>query len=134
MIGIVGKISRFKILMLAVAGILGSSLALAQEGYPLNGTWRGTRVSGDETERVLLIMKWDGDSLGGMINPGPNSVPFQTAELDAPNWILHVEAQTRDGEPIMFTAVLENVGAYNRTLEGSWTQNGKEYSFKVTRE
>jgi hypothetical protein len=113
---------------------LGSSLSYSQEGYPLDGTWRGSLVSGDDSERVLMIMKWDGDKLDGMINPGPMSFDFQSAELDAPNWTLQVEAETREGVPVMFTGVLTEVGSPNRSLEGTWVQAGTEYSFKVIRE
>ncbi|MDT8398808.1 MAG: hypothetical protein RQ899_09355 [Pseudomonadales bacterium] len=108
--------------------------ALSQEGYPFDGTWRGTLTSGADSQPVLLIMKWDGDKLEGTVNPGRNSFPFTFTELDAPSWTLHVEAATKAGDKVDFQGVLEDTGSRNRTLKGIWNENGKEYQFQVTRE
>ena len=107
----------------------------AQEGYPLDGTWRGEwgAQSGDGTT-VVIVMKWDGENINGTINPGPNSIPFGSAALKPSDWTVHIEARSRDGEPIVIDAKLENIGSYNRTLTGTWSQAGVDYSFNIARE
>ena len=44
----------------------------AQEGFPLDGTWRGEWGADTGKSTVVIVMKWDGKNVNGMINPGPN--------------------------------------------------------------
>jgi hypothetical protein len=122
--------SRFFLL----AALLASGWASAQEGHPYEGTWRGTINMGATTAPVVMIIDYDGENLNGMINPGRNSYKFATAEHDAPNWKLTVAAETRDGIPVGFTAVMKDIGSVKRYMEGTWTQGGDEYPFRITRE
>jgi len=115
------------LLLLALTGY-------AQEGHPLKGTWRGEIAMVNEPVPVVIIMDYKGDDLTGMINPGRNSFNFTSAELDAPNWTLMANAESRDGVNISFEAVLHEIGARNRFLEGTWTVAGTTYPFKITRE
>lgn len=125
-----GRITR----LLLIAGLLGSAQAPAQEGHPFDGTWRGTLTDEQgETQRVLLILDYDGEQIGGMINPGPKSLRVQAAELDAPNWQLSLRAEAADG-PIEMVATLHEIGSPRRYMEGSWKQGGKDYQLRVTRE
>ena len=111
-------------------GVLAVPAALAQEGHPFDGTWRGTMQNdAGESRRVLLIMDYDGEEIGGMINPGPDSLRIESAELDAPNWTLQVSAG-----PVEFEGTLHEIGARNRFMEGTWRENGEQYEFRVTRE
>ena len=108
--------------------------AQPQEGFPLDGTWRGAWGAEPSKKTVVIVMKWDGKNINGTINPGPNSVPFTTASLSPADWTVHIEAQGRDGAPIAIDATLENIGSYNRTLTGTWKQAGVDNEFKITRE
>ena len=57
--------------------------AYGQEGFPLDGTWRGDwGTTPTDRTTVVLVMKWDGTNINGMINPGPDSVPFTVAVLN----------------------------------------------------
>ena len=118
---------------------LAAAAGVAQEGYPLDGTWRGDWGS-TVTDRtpVVLVMKWDGDSIDGVINPGPDSVPFTAASLDPSNWTVHLEADGRDdaGAPvkIIVDGQLDNIGSYNRTIEGTWREGSVQGEFKIIRE
>ena len=57
--------------------------ASAQEGFPLDGTWRGDWGPDAENRTpVVMVMKWDGSQINGTINPGRNSIPFESAVLD----------------------------------------------------
>ena len=112
-----------------------STVSLAQEGYPLDGTWRGEwgESNGDKT-MVVVVMNWDGENINGRINPGRNMVFFQEASLDADNWILRFNSTTKQGEPVSFEGKLENIGSYNRTLTGTWTIAGVTNPLVLTRE
>jgi hypothetical protein len=107
---------------------------LAQEGHPYEGTWRGTIGTGDAARAVVMIIDYDGEQLNGMIDPGRNSYRFENATHDAPNWKIDVTTQNRAGETIAFSAVMHEIGAVNRYMEGTWTQGGQEQAFRITRE
>lgn len=107
----------------------------AQEGFPLDGTWRGEwGQPGEPANHVVIVMKWNGETITGRINPGPNSIDFDAARLDASNWGVHIEAQTRDGTAIRIDGTLSNIGSYNREVNGTWRQGDVSYAFSITRE
>jgi hypothetical protein len=120
--------------LLLLATLFASSWASAQEGHPYEGTWRGTINMGATNAPVVMIIDYDGENLNGLINPGKNSYKFAAVEHDAPNCKLTVNAETRDSIPISFTAVMKDIGSVKRYMEGTWTQDGEEYPFRITRE
>ena len=129
---------RLKFLV-SIATLALPMAAFGQEGFPLDGTWRGDwGTTPTDRTTVVLIMKWDGTSINGMINPGPDSAPFTTAVLNPDNWTVHIEAEDRDaaGNPvnIVFDGRLDDLGSYNRTLEGTWRRGDEEGDFRVARE
>lgn len=109
--------------------------AIAQEGYPLDGTWRGSwGTPGGEQTLAVVVMNWDGESINGRINPGRNMIFFEDASLDAENWVVRFTSTSKQGEPIEFEGVLENIGSYNRSISGTWTIAGQENQLVLTRE
>jgi hypothetical protein len=117
----------------------------AQEGHPLVGTWYGDwGPSPQQRHDVTIIMTWDGKTIGGTIDPGPDAVPFKTATLDSSTWTVHIEAERPDKaqEKVKTGAVvryiidgkLSNLGSYNRTLTGTWIQGASKGDFKLTRD
>jgi hypothetical protein len=60
-------------------------VALAQEGYPLKGSWLGD-FGASRTNRtpVFMTMDWDGKAISGMINPGTDNIPIKNATLTPP--------------------------------------------------
>lgn len=107
----------------------------AQEGFPLDGTWRGEWGMPDgEKTMVVMVMEWDGDGINGLLNPGRNTVQFDDASLDPADWSVHIEATSKEGETIVVDGTLENLGSYNRTITGTWTQDGRQYPFRMARE
>ncbi|MDT8397905.1 MAG: hypothetical protein RQ899_04745 [Pseudomonadales bacterium] len=119
---------------LLLLSVLQAFPALAQEGFPLDGTWRGQWGSEGEKTLVVIVMAWDGEHITGRINPGRNAVNISAAELDASNWQVRIEATARSGEPIVIAGVLENIGSYQRTITGTWTIGGVESPLILTRE
>ena len=122
-------------LLLTVTICVTAYSAQSQEGYPLDGTWRGTwGPAGSEGNHVVIVMKWNGETVTGRINPGPNSIDFANAWLEASDWGVHIEAVTADGEAIRVDGTLEDIGSYNRRVVGTWRQGETTFDFSITRE
>ncbi|MDC0598919.1 hypothetical protein OAP18_03685 [Gammaproteobacteria bacterium] len=120
-------------LFLLLTGV--QSSVTAQEGFPLDGTWRGEwGVPGGEMTLAVVIMDWDGVNINGRINPGRNMVLFDSASLDPSNWNVHIEATAKTGEAIVIDGVLDNIGSYQRTMTGTWIIGGIENQITLTRE
>lgn len=121
-------------LLLFVSALLPVSLS-AQEGYPLDGTWRGEwGQTGSKGTLAVVVMSWDGTTISGRINPGRNTINFTSATLNPADWTVHIEAQTREGEIIVIEGVLADLGSYHRTLTGTWTSGGVENQLVLARE
>ena len=118
-----------------------AAVVIAQEGYPLVGTWYGDWGGATRQERhdVTITMTWDGKMIGGIIDPGPDAVPFKTATLDSSAWTVHIEAErpAKGAAPAVHYVIdgkLANLGSYNRTLTGTWTSGTTKGDFKLTRD
>ena len=114
-------------------------VAFAQEGHPLSGTWHGEwSPAAGQKSRIVMALKWDTKNVVGTLNPGPRSAPFKEVTLDPEKWMVHFEADTKDqaGNPVHVVAdgKLENIGSYNRTITGTWTQGAAKGDFKITRD
>ena len=72
----------FAALLLAAA-----TASVAQEGFPLDGTWRSESTAKDGSHRtIVLVMQWDGKSVTGTINPGPKGIDFTGGTLNPDGW------------------------------------------------
>jgi len=130
------RVARFVVVSM-IAGLVAAP-ALAQFGHPLKGSWSGDWGTDKQNRtRILLEMNWDGKAISGTINPGPSGVVLQTATLDPSNWAVHFEAEGKDagGRPVRYVidGKLENIGAYQRVISGTWTEGGKKGDFKIVR-
>jgi hypothetical protein len=126
-----------KLLMKVILGLacLPAGMAFSQEGFPLDGTWRGEwGVSDDAMTRVVMVMEWDGQAVNGRINPGRNMLLFEGGTLDADSWGVHIEASSKDEQSIVIQGVLENIGSYQRTITGTWTLDGQVNQISLSRE
>ena len=115
-----------------------SATASAQFGHPLKGSWTGDwGTSKENRTHVVLELNWDGKAVTGTINPGPNGVRTQKATLDPETWVVHLEADSRDGSGktvhYSIDGKLENIGAYQRVISGTWLQGPTKGDFKVIR-
>jgi hypothetical protein len=118
--------------------LLAAAPALAQFGHPLKGTWSGDwGTSKDSRAHVVLELNWDGKTVSGNINPGPRAVAIKKAELNPDTWGVHIEGDGKDASGAAVHYVidgkLENIGAYQRVLSGTWTEGGKKGDFRVVR-
>jgi hypothetical protein len=129
-------VRRRSILLLGLFAVTGIAAALwAQEGHPLTGSWHGEwHPTAGQKIPVLIYMKWNSKTIEGTINPGRNAVALKVADLDASNWTVHFEADTKDQKHIVIDGKLDNIGSYNRTISGTWTEGTMKGDFKLTRD
>lgn len=126
-------------LFFILAGSMFAMVASAQQGHPMTGTWAGEwGPSKTDRNQVTVIMNWDGKSITGMINPGPDKVLIKTATLDTSKWMFHLEADAKDPkcavQHFVADGKLENIGSYNRTVTGTYTFGTTKGDFKITRD
>jgi hypothetical protein len=119
--------------------------ALAQFGYPLKGSWSGDWwLKKGEENHVLLEFNWDGKTLTGTLNPGTDNVTLQKLTLTPPGggvsnamggWDLHFEADVKDprGQTVhhVVDGKLQNIGAYNKFVTGTWMVGNQKGEFKI---
>ena len=119
-------------------GLAASSLAAfvwAQEGHPLTGSWHGDwGSSAKQRTPVVLFMKWNNTAVEGTLNPGKNGVPLKNTKMNPADWTVHFEADTKDGQHVVADGKLGDLGSYNRTITGTWTQGASKGEFKVKRD
>jgi hypothetical protein len=140
---------RFAVHALVAAVVGGLALAVAparaQEGHPLAGTWYGDYGAGAQKNDVTVIMKWDGSSVTGSINPGPNSRPIKSVVMNitpgkpAPQGqqstsgippVFHVRI---DVDGMVFEGDIQNPVAGNRRITGTWTRGSEKGTFQLRR-
>jgi len=125
-------------LVVLLLGALLFGSASAQVGHPAKGSWSGYWGTNDATKhRILLLIDWRDQKLTGTINPGPNQVPIDKADLDVDTWTLRLEAMlpTGDGRKAPFVAIgkLTNLGSWTmRTYSGSYVFGAETGRFTVT--
>ena len=130
----VAAVRALALLIVLTSGVT----AFAQFGHPLKGSWSGDWGTTKENRtRVLLDIHWDGKALTGVINPGANAVTIQKATLDPSNWGVHLEGEGKDasGKAVRYVidGKIENIGAYQRFITGTWTEGAKKGDFKIVR-
>ncbi len=115
--------------------VQGAVTAPAQYGHPLKGSWSGDwGPDEDDRTRLLLVFDWDGETITGTIDPGPDPVRIATASLDPSTWTLRFEAVDEDTDVrYEVEGVLQNIGSYNRVITGSWTQGEVTGDFTLMR-
>jgi hypothetical protein len=112
---------------------------LAQEGFPLSGTWSGdygTSAKEADRSQTTLILSWDGVKIGGLVDPGPDSAKIKTATLDTQKWTVHIEYDLKDktGKPVPFIVdgKLQNPASRkNRMVVGTFTHGTAKGDFKI---
>jgi len=121
--------------LLAALLLAAAALANAQEGFPLDGTWRGEREAvGGAAATIVMVLQWDGQKLSGVINPGPKAIQIADAQLIPEGWRVTLAAKSASGTAIAFDGALADLGKYSRVMTGTWTEGGRKYSVRLVRE
>ncbi len=128
--------------LLIVAALTLTAPVSAQEGHPLAGTWYGEYTAGGQKRDLTVIMKWDGTTITGQVNPGPEAKKL-TATLGItpgkPN-----EKQSTEGIPpifhvriefdgMVFEGDIQNPVAGNRRIAGTWSRGAEKGTFQIRR-
>jgi hypothetical protein len=109
--------------------------AHAQEGFPLDGTWRSDTTAKDGSHRtIVLIMQWDGKQISGTVNPGPNGWDFTGGKLNPDGWKFTLDTKNSKGAAIRFEGVISDLGKYRRVLAGKWTEGGSTIDVRFVHE
>jgi hypothetical protein len=122
--------------LMAAAGAFALPAA-AQVGHPAKGSWSGYWGTSPQHEtRILLLLDWVDNRIVGTINPGPQAVKIEKADLDVSTWTLTIEANMpmADGKTARYVATgkLENLGSWtNRTYTGTYQFGAEHGMFKV---
>ena len=131
--------------LLVAAAVTLVNAAHAQEGHPLTGTWYGAYVSGSQKHDITVIMKWDGKSVTGLINPGPKPSPMTSAALTIIPGKPAPEGQnsTQGVPPVFqvrfevdgmtFDGTIQNPVAGNRRITGNWSRGNERGTFQIRR-
>jgi hypothetical protein len=120
------------------AALLFAAAASAQVGHPAKGSWSGYWGTSDaDKHRILLVLDWRNNELGGTINPGPNAVKLDKVSLDVDTWTMKIEAAMPDASgrkaPFVATGKLSNLGSWtNRTYAGTYSFGAEKGRFTVT--
>lgn len=128
----------------AAVALFGSLIALAvftataQEGHPLTGTWSGDWGPGAaQRTHITMVMTWDGKTISGTINPGPDAIPVAAIALDVTKWTVRFEADAKSASgPVRITVEgrLDDIASAHRTISGTWQQGTSKGDFKLTRD
>ena len=113
--------------------------AIAQEGFPLSGTWSGdwgTSAKEADRQQTTLVMSWDGKTITGLVDPGPDSAKFKTATLDSSKWSVHLEYDLKDKTgkllPFVVDGKLQNAASRkDRMIVGTYTHGTSKGDFKI---
>jgi hypothetical protein len=126
-------------LFIQIACVVASIVLVAQEGHPLVGSWHGDRGTGGQRRTdVTLVMDWDGEHLTGVVNPGFDQMALQNARLNAKEWSVHFEVESKDpsGKSVrcLVDGKIDRLGSDRRTLAGTWVCGAVKQDFKLTRD
>jgi hypothetical protein len=106
--------------------------ATASSADPLSGTWTGTwGPSAEHRNDVTLELAWDGTSLTGTVNPGPNAIEISNTSFDPATGAVTMEADAQNfrGETVHYMIAGQIDG---ETMTGSWIHDGGEGDFSIS--
>ena len=129
-----------KVAAFLIASVIGLRVlaGAAQEGHPLTGTWSGDWGPGaNQRTHITMVMTWDGKTIGGTINPGPDAVPVDAIALDVTKWTVRFDADAKGASgPVRISVEgqLNDIASAHRTITGIWRQGTAKGDFKLTRD
>ncbi len=131
------RLSVAVVLLLIALPVAALAVAAAQEGHPLTGTWYGEWGPEGARNQVTIILRFDGNDVAGIMDPGPNSAVVE-ATLDSTNWTVQIEAAGVDASGNRVThlaeGAVEDAGFRNRRISGTWRNGDSISDFSITRE
>ena len=119
---------------------LAASLLLAVSAFaqksgsdPLTGTWAGDwGPSPSDRNQVTVDLKWDGKTLTGTVNPGPNAVPLERSTFDAKTRAVHFEADAKGHSGSVVHYVIDGK-IEGSMMTGKWSHDTVKGDFKINK-
>jgi len=86
---------------------------------------------------MFLVLDWENHEIIGTINPGPDAIPIDRAEIDYATWTLTIEADmpraAGDTARYVATGKLDNLGSWvNRRYSGTYSYGDETGTFLLT--
>ena len=129
-----------KVAAFLIASVIGLRVlaGAAQEGHPLTGTWSGDWGPGaNQRTHITMVMIWDGKTISGTINPGPDAIAVGAIALDVTKWTVRFDADAKGASgPVRISVEgqLNDIASAHRTITGTWRQGTATGDFKLTRD
>jgi hypothetical protein len=116
-----------------IAIALAAPFLVAQNsGDPITGRWSGNwGPTPSHRHAVVLDLKWDGKTLKGTINPGPNGYKLQRASFDPATGILHMEVDAGSMGHRLHYFIEAKVE--DGLLFGTWHHTNLQGDFRLTK-
>jgi len=97
---------------------------------PLSGVWIGDwGPTPSHRNLVTVRMRWDGVTLKGIVNPGPNATEFTKASFDPQTATVHFEVEVVSaGREVHY--VIDGT-IEGRTLIGNWYNDDNRGNFRL---
>jgi hypothetical protein len=127
------RAKAFTVICLVIGIAVGALGLSTQAADPLTGTWTGDwGPSASDRNQVTVELKWDGKTLTGTVNPGPNAVVLKNNTFDPKTGAIHMEADTKNRRGNDIHYVIEGK-VENGTMTGSWNHDDRKGDFKITK-
>jgi hypothetical protein len=111
------------------------ALAAAQEGHPLVGTWHGTWTAAGKPTDLTLVMEFDGKTVTGLVNPGPDSMRLTSITLDPADWSVHFTGDVKQGTGktvhLALDGKIQDITSRHRSIVGTWTEGTVKGDWKM---
>ena len=119
--------------LLVGAGILLILMHTPKAADPLSGAWTGDWGPTPTHRNSLTVdLKWDGKTVTGAVNPGPNAIRFTNTAFDLKTGALHLEFDAPSaGSKARY---IVNGVVEDGTLIGTWSHDSSKGNFRLIKE
>ncbi len=123
---------RFVSLICVLISVVFVGSAFAQD--PITGTWTGDwGPSKTDRNQVTVQFKFDGKSLTGTVNPGPNAVQLMKSTFDPKTGAVHMEADAKNEMGAGMVHFIVDGKLDKTTMSGTWNHDKVKGDFKITK-
>ena len=124
------RVTMVSLLFIVLLGHV-SAASAQQTADPLTGTWKGDwGPSPTDRNAVIVELKWNGKTLTGTVNPGPDAIPIDKASFDPKSMKIHLEVTKTSPN---FVYIVDGVIEKDK-MTGSWSRPNRKGDFQMTRE
>ncbi len=100
----------------------------------IEGVWAGDwGPNAADRNQVTVELNWDGETLTGIINPGPDAVELQNTSFDPDTGAIHLEAEVISRGGPLFHYLIDGI-LEEDTIKGSWSHDDVKGDFTITKQ